>query len=419
MQKLRIEGGRRLAGKISVSGAKNAALPALAATLLTAEPVRLARIPGVVDIRTMMQLLEALGASIDETDGVKTIRVPEIPEPVAPYEVVKTMRASSLALGPLAARCGRARVSMPGGCAIGARPINLHLAGLEVLGARVEQEAGYVEAIAPSGGLRGAHYVFPRITVTGTEDLLMAATLARGTTVLDNAAREPEVVDLAALLTKMGARIEGAGTSRIEIEGVHELYGADHAIIPDRIEAGTYLAAGALVGDGLEIEGLEPDHLGAVLEKLEQAGVSLERLSPGSLRVKSSGRLRPVDITTEEFPGFPTDMQAQWMALMAFADGDSHVVETIFENRFMHIAELRRMGVEIELSGNRATIRGGHKISGATVMASDLRASACLVIAGLAAAGSTTIERVYHLDRGYEDLEGKLTAVGAGVKRIR
>ena len=419
MQKLRIEGGRRLAGKIFVSGAKNAALPALAATLLTADPVRLEKIPGVVDTRTMMRLLEALGAEIEETNGVKTIRVSDIAAPVAPYEVVKTMRASSLALGPLAARCGRARVSLPGGCAIGARPINLHLAGLEVLGASIEQEAGYVEAVAPSGGLRGAHYVFPRITVTGTEDLMMAATLARGTTVLDNAAREPEVADLAALLIKMGARIQGASTSRIEIQGVDQLHGAEHAIIPDRIEAGTYLAAGALVGDGLEIEGLDPEHLGAVLEKLEQAGVSLERLGPGTIRVRSNGRLRPVDVTTEEFPGFPTDMQAQWMALMAFADGDSHVVETIFENRFMHIAELRRMGVEIELNGNRATIRGGHRISGATVMASDLRASACLVLAGLAAEGSTTIDRVYHLDRGYEDLEGKLTAVGARIERVR
>ncbi len=419
MQKLRIEGGRRLAGKIPVSGAKNAALPVLAAALLTADPVRLEKIPAVVDIRTMMRLLEALGAEIREADGGHIIQAKEIPEPVAPYEVVKTMRASSLVLGPLAARCGRARVSLPGGCAIGARPINLHLAGLEVLGARIEQEAGYVEAVAPAGGLRGAHYVFPRITVTGTEDLLMAATLARGTTVLDNAAREPEVVDLAALLTKMGARIQGAGTSRIEIEGVHELHGAEHAIIPDRIEAGTYLAAGALVGDGLEIVGLEPSHLGAVLEKLEQAGVRMERTAPGTVRVHSNGRIRPVDITTEEFPGFPTDMQAQWMALMAFADGDSHVVETIFENRFMHVAELRRMGVEIELSGNRATIRGGHKLSGAIVMASDLRASACLVLAGLAAEGATTIDRVYHLDRGYEDLEGKLTAVGAAIERVR
>ncbi|MBI1355355.1 MAG: UDP-N-acetylglucosamine 1-carboxyvinyltransferase [Acidobacteria bacterium] len=419
MQKLRIEGGRRLAGRIPISGAKNAALPALAATLLTEEPVRLERIPGVVDIRTMIRLLEALGASIEESNGVKTIDARALGEPVAPYEVVKTMRASSLALGPLAARCGRARVSLPGGCAIGARPINLHLAGLEVLGARIEQEAGYVEAIAPSGGLRGAHYVFPRITVTGTEDLMMAATLARGVTVLDNAAREPEVVDLAELLTKMGARIQGAGSSRIEIEGVDRLHGAEHRIIPDRIEAGTYLAAGALVGDGLEIDGLEPSHLGAVLEKLEQADVKLERTGPTTLRVSSNGRLRPVDVTTEEFPGFPTDMQAQWMALMAFADGVSHLVETIFENRFMHVAELRRMGVEIELSGNRATIRGGRKVGGAAVMASDLRASACLVVAGLAAEGATTIDRVYHLDRGYESLEAKLTAVGASVERVR
>ena len=417
MQKLRIQGGRRLEGVIPIAGAKNAALPALAATLLTSEPVTLDRIPSVVDIRTMIGLLESIGAQVRRENGRTFIHAAEIASPEAPYELVKTMRASSLVLGPLAARCGRARVSMPGGCAIGARPINLHVAGLEVLGAEIRQEAGYVEAVAENG-LRGAHYVFPRITVTGTEDLMMAATLAEGETVLDNAAREPEVADLAGLLNAMGAKISGAGTSRIVIQGVSTLHGAEHSIIPDRIETGSYLVAGALVADDLVLTGAEPAHLGAVLEKLAQAGVEIEQPSPGSLRIRAPKKLRPVDVTTEEHPGFPTDMQAQWMALMSFADGVSHVTETIFENRFMHVAELLRMGAEIELAGNRATIRGKRPLSGAAVMASDLRASACLVLTALAAQGETVIDRLYHLDRGYERMDQKLAAAGAQIERL-
>ena len=315
------------------------------------------------------------------------------------------------------ARTGRARVSVPGGCAIGARPINLHLAGLEKLGATVRQEAGYIEAVAPLG-LKGATVSFQRITVTGTEDLMMAATLAKGETVLENAAREPEVVDLAAMLNAMGARIEGAGTSKISIQGVERLHGATHRIIADRIEAGTFLIAGALTGGDLTLEDVNPEHLGAVIAKLRQAGAEVDVLNGTAIRVRRQGEIRPVDVTTEEHPGFPTDMQAQWMALMTAASGDSHVIETIFENRFMHVAELMRMGAQIELAGNCATIRGGKRLSGAIVMASDLRASACLVLAALAAEGTTVIDRVYHLDRGYERLEEKLAGVGAAVRRI-
>jgi UDP-N-acetylglucosamine 1-carboxyvinyltransferase len=327
------------------------------------------------------------------------------------------MRASSLVLGPLVARTGRARVSMPGGCAIGARPINHHVAGLEILGATIRQEAGYVEAVAENG-LQGALYVFPRVTVTGTEDLMMAATLAHGETILENAAREPEVADLAALLNSMGAEISGAGTSRIVIQGVDKLHGAEHSIIPDRIETGTYLIAGALAADELILSGVRTEHLSAVLEKLAQAGVEVECPSADTLKVRAAKGFRPVDVVTAEHPGFPTDMQAQWMALMAFAAGVSHVTETIFENRFMHVAELLRMGAEIELAGNRATIRGKSSLSGAAVMASDLRASACLVLAALAARGETVIDRVYHLDRGYERMDEKLAAAGARVERV-
>jgi UDP-N-acetylglucosamine 1-carboxyvinyltransferase len=418
MQKLRIEGGRKLSGAITISGAKNAALPALAATLLSTDTVELERIPDVADISTMADLLRSIGARVEREGGRFRISAETISEPTAPYELVKTMRASSLVLGPLLARAGRARVSLPGGCAIGARPINLHIAGLEAFGAEVRHEEGYIEAVAENG-LDGAHYVFPRPSVTGTEDLLMAATLARGRTTLENAAREPEVVDLADLLQAMGARVSGAGTSQIVIEGVERLHGAPHAIIPDRIETGTYLIAGALAADELTLEGARPAHLEALLEKLEQAGAQIDRSAAGALRVRGGRPLRPVDVTTEEHPGFPTDMQAQWMALMLFASGVSHISETIFENRFMHVAELTRMGAEIELAGNRATIRGGGKISGATVMASDLRASASLVLAALAADGETIIDRVYHLDRGYEDLDGKLARVGAAIERIR
>lgn len=417
MKKLEIQGGRRLAGTIRISGAKNAALPALAATLMTSEPVVLDRIPSVADLKTMEGLLKSLGASIEVDDERRTITTPTIDSPEAPYELVKTMRASSLVLGPLVARTGRARVSVPGGCAIGARPINMHLSGLEKLGATVQQEAGYIEAVAPDG-LVGATVVFPRVTVTGTEDLMMAGTLAKGTTILENAAREPEVVDLANLLNAMGAQVEGAGESTIRIEGVERLHGAEHRIIPDRIEAGTFLVAGALTGGDLTLQDVAPEHLEAVIAKLRQAGAEVEQLDAVTLRVRGTGELKPVDVTTEEHPGFPTDMQAQWTALMIAASGDSHVVETIFENRFMHVAELTRMGAEIELSGNRATIRGGTPLSGATVMASDLRASACLVLAGLAAKGTTVIDRLYHLERGYERLEEKLLGVGAQVRRI-
>lgn len=417
MDKLRIQGGRILNGEISISGAKNAALPALAATLLTDQEIVLERIPHVRDIRTMAGLLESIGADVSRENGGYRIRVRKIAEAAATYERVKTMRASSLVLGPLVARTGSARVSLPGGCAIGARPIDLHLAGLEALGATVKQEGGYVEAVAPDGGLRGGVFQFPKITVTGTEDLMMAAALANGETVLENAAREPEVSDLAVMLNAMGAHVEGAGTRTIRIMGAERLIGCRRAIIPDRIETGTYVIAGALAGGELQLTGVQFEHLGAVLNKLEQAGVEIE-VGSDSLTVRGGRPILPVDVTTEEFPGFPTDMQAQWMALMLFASGDAHVSETIFENRFMHVAELGRMGAHIELSGNQATIRGGEKITGATVMASDLRASACLVLAALAAEGESVIDRVYHLDRGYEDLEGKLSRVGAAVERL-
>ena len=417
MDKLRIAGRRELNGEIPISGAKNAALPALAATLLTDDEIVLERIPHVRDIRTMAGLLESIGADVSRENGGYRIRVRQVAEAAATYERVKTMRASSLVLGPLVARTGSARVSLPGGCAIGARPIDLHLAGLEALGAEVRQESGYIEAAAPDGGLRGGTFQFPKITVTGTEDLMMAAALARGETVLENAAREPEVSDLASMLQAMGAKIEGAGTRTIRVMGVERLGGCRRAIIPDRIETGTYLIAGALCGGELKLTGVQFEHLGAVLSKLEQAGVEIA-VGSDSLTVRGGRPILPVDVTTEEFPGFPTDMQAQWMALMLFAAGDSHVTETIFENRFMHVAELGRMGAQIELSGNQATIRGGSKITGATVMASDLRASACLVLTALAAEGESVIDRVYHLDRGYEDLEGKLSNVGARVERF-
>ncbi len=415
MKKLEIIGGKPLTGEVRISGAKNAALPALAATLLTADPVTLERVPHVVDINTMLRLLESIGAEVQERNGHCKIQVAEIKSPEAPYELVKTMRASSLVLGPLVARAGRARVSMPGGCAIGARPINLHLLGLEKLGAKITQEAGYIEACAPNG-LQGGHIVFPKITVTGTEDLMMAAALASGETVLENAAREPEVSDLAELLNSMGARISGAGESQLRISGVDRLRGAAHRIIPDRIEAGTFLVAAALTKGDLILRDVEPRHLEAVIEKLRQAGAEIDQPAPDVLHIRRGGKLHAVDVTTAEYPGFPTDMQAQWTALMTAAEGPSHIVETIFENRFMHAAELMRMGADIDIVGNRATVRGRGSLSGATVMASDLRASACLVIAALAAEGATTVQRIYHLERGYEDLASKLAAVGAAVR---
>ena len=418
MKALQIAGGRRLSGDISVSGAKNAALPALSASLLTTGRVVLHRIPNVVDIRTMSRLIENIGAAVATDSGTCCIEAENDLEPTAPYELVKTMRASSLVLGPLAARCGRARVSLPGGCAIGSRPIDMHLEGLRSLGATIRQDLGYIEAIAPKGGLTGGRISFRRPTVTGTEDMLMAAVLAKGESVLVNAAREPEVVDLANLLRKMGACIEGDGTSTIRVEGVDSLGGAEHSIIPDRIETGTYLIAGAMLGGELRIRDVLPDHLRPVIAKMKQAGSEIEIPDATTLVVRNNRPLVSVDVTTREHPGFPTDMQAQFMALMTQAGGVSNIVETVFENRFMHAPELRRMGANINIDGNLAVVRGKTQLTGTDVMASDLRASACLVLAGLAAQGRTVVHRIYHLQRGYERLAEKLTGVGASIKII-
>lgn len=418
MDKFVIQGGIPLRGEIATSGSKNSALPALAACLMTGEPVKLHRIPRVRDIRTMQKLLERCGASVKVQGETLRVQAATITSPEASYDLVKTMRASSLVLGPLLARCGRARVSLPGGCAIGARPINLHLAGLEQLGARIRQAHGYIEAEAPEG-LRGAAVHFDRITVTGTEDLLMAAVLADGQTVLENAAREPEVGDLAELLTGMGARIEGAGSSTIRVQGVKKLHGAEHTIIPDRIEAGTFLIAGAITGGDLLVTGCVPEHLSALILKLRQTGVEVSEAGAGSLRVKLPGRLRSADVSTEEYPGFATDLQAQYMALMTQAEGISLITETIFENRFMHALEIMRMGANIRIEGRQAIVAGPRELSGAGVIASDLRASASLVLAALVARGETVIDRVYHIDRGYEKIEVKLGNVGARIRRTQ
>ena len=415
MDKFVITGGVPLRGEIPVNGSKNSALPALAAALLTAEPVTLHRIPRVRDIRTMQRLLVDIGSSV-EVDGCSVrLRTERIVCPEAPYELVKTMRASSLVLGTLVARSGRARVSLPGGCAIGARPINLHILGLEQLGARIQQSHGYIEAEAPDG-LHGADVQFDRITVTGTEDLMMAAVLAKGETVLHNAAREPEVVDLAELLMAMGAKIEGAGTSTIRIQGVEALHGAEHTIISDRIEAGTFVIAAAICSGDLAVTGCHPEHLGALVSKLQQAGVEVTQPDPTTLRVRG-GAMRSVDVTTEEYPGFPTDLQAQYMALMTQAEGIAIILETIFENRFMHASELARMGANIRLEEKQAIVAGPRPLTGAGVIASDLRASASLVLAALVAKGDTVIDRVYHIDRGYEKIEAKLAGVGAKIQR--
>ena len=417
MDKFSIEGGVPLQGEIAVSGSKNAALPALAACLLTADRVTLNRVPPVRDIATMEKLLAHTGAIVKKSRGSVSVEAAEIGHPEAPYEVVKTMRASSLVLGQLVARCGRARVSLPGGCAIGARPINLHVAGLEKLGAEVRQEHGYIEASAPNG-LTGGNFTFDRISVTGTEDLLMAAVLARGETIIENAAREPEVVDVAALLTKMGASIEGAGTSTIRVRGVEKLHGTEHTIIADRIEAGTFLIAGAITRGDLLVKGCVPEHLRALMARLQQAGVDVEESAPDALQVRLKGKLKSVDITTEEHPGFATDLQAQFMALMTQAEGIAIITETIFENRFMHALELARMGANIRIDGRQAIVAGPSRLSGAQVIASDLRASASLVLAALAAQGETVIDRVYHIDRGYEKIEAKLSGAGARIQRI-
>jgi UDP-N-acetylglucosamine 1-carboxyvinyltransferase len=397
-----------------VSAAKNAALPALAAALLTAEPLHFPNVPALNDVRTMVKLLETLGARVERTGPQARVHVERLASDVAPYELVSTMRASVLVLGPLIARHGSARVALPGGCAIGVRPIDQHLKGLARLGAEITIENGYV--VAQASRLKGARITTDLVTVTGTENLMMAAALASGTTVIENAAREPEVGDLAALLTAMGARIEGAGTDRIEIEGVTELSGATHRVLPDRIEAGTLMVAGAITQGEVTVTDLVPEHLSAVLAKLDECGVSLE-VGPTWVRVRGPERPRAADVITSPFPGFPTDMQAQVMTLLGLADGQSRVTETIFENRFMHVAELDRMGARIEADGSTAVIRGVPHYQGAQVMASDLRASAALVLAGLAANGRTSISRVYHLDRGYERMEAKLAGLGAQIER--
>jgi UDP-N-acetylglucosamine 1-carboxyvinyltransferase len=417
MDKFVVTGGTALKGEIPTNGSKNSALPALAAALLTEETVTLLRIPRVRDIRTMQRLLVDIGSQVDIDGTTVRLSTPRISSPEAPYELVKTMRASSLVLGPLVARCGRARVSLPGGCAIGARPINLHIFGLEQLGARINQAHGYIEAVAPDG-LRGATVNFDRITVTGTEDLMMAAVLAKGETVLRNAAREPEVSDLADLLINMGAQIEGAGSSEIRIQGVERLHGAEHTIIPDRIEAGTFLIAGAITGGDVTVTDCAPAHLEALVSKLQQAGAQVTQPGPASLNVRSTGPLRSVDMTTEEYPGFATDLQAQYMALMTQAEGIAIVVETIFENRFMHAQELARMGANIRLDGRQAIVAGPRELTGAGVIASDLRASASLVLGALVARGQTVIDRVYHIDRGYEKIEEKLAGAGAKIERV-
>ncbi len=423
MDKFVVRGGNPLLGTIKVSGAKNSALPCMAAAILTEDEVILENIPQVQDIETERKLLASMGAEVELGYGRAQhrtrIKCGVLSDPVAKYEIVKTMRASSLVLGPLIARTGIARVAMPGGCAIGGRPIDLHIKGLEAMGATITQEHGYLEA--RTDRLKGAHIVFDKITVTGTEDLLMAACLADGETLFENCAREPEVTDLAAMLTAMGARIEGAGTGTIRVQGVTRLHGARHKINPDRIEAGTFLIAGAITGGDLNVDCLNPQHLGSVLSKLERCGVKLD-IGKDHIRVRSegsqSGHLKPVDITTEEYPGFPTDMQAQFMALLTQCDGTSSVTENIFENRFMHVSELNRMGANIAVNGRTATVRGGAPLQSAAVMCSDLRASAALVLAALVADGESILDRVYHMDRGYERLEEKLRGVGAQIRRM-
>jgi len=420
MDKFVIRGGNPLLGTIRVSGSKNSALPCMAAALLTEEEVVLENIPQVRDIETERRLLVSMGGEVELGYGRAqhrtTISCRTIKDPTAPYEIVKTMRASSLVLGPLVARMGVARVSMPGGCAIGARPIDLHTKGLEMLGAKITYEHGYIEARAER--LKGTHIVFDKITVTGTEDLLMAAVLAEGETVMENCAREPEVTDLAAMLTAMGAQIHGAGTSTIQVRGVSKLRGVRHRINPDRIEAATFLVAGAMTSGDLCVAHCNPGHLTAVMGKLQECGVRVEVIGKDQIRVRSEGALKAADISTEEYPGFPTDMQAQYMALATQAEGTSTVKENIFENRFMHVQELVRMGANIRVDGRAATVRGRTPLSAAAVMCSDLRASASLVLAGLVADGESILDRVYNIDRGYERIEEKLRGVGAQIRRM-
>jgi UDP-N-acetylglucosamine 1-carboxyvinyltransferase len=416
MDKLQIEGGGPLAGEVRVSGAKNAALPILCAALLTREPLILSNVARLNDVRTMQTLLAQMGVRFDSgMPGVLVLDAKSIDWPLAPYELVKTMRASILALGPLVARCGEARVSLPGGCAIGLRPVDQHVKGLQAMGVEIDLEHGYISARAAR--VRGAQIVFDVVTVTGTENLMMAATLADGVTTLDNAACEPEVVDLARCLTAMGARITGAGTGRITIQGVDSLHGATHAIMPDRIETGTFLAAVAATGGDATLVGTQADTLDAVQDKLREAGATID-VRGDAIRIRREGPLKAVSIRTAPYPGFPTDMQAQMMALATRSEGTAVITETIFENRMMHVQELQRLGADIEVEGSTAVVKGAPRLAGASVMATDLRASACLVIAGLMAEGETVIDRIYHLDRGYERIEDKLSALGARIRRI-
>jgi UDP-N-acetylglucosamine 1-carboxyvinyltransferase len=416
MDKLLIDGGARLEGEIRVSGAKNAALPILCAALLTPEPLVLSNVPRLNDVRTMQTLLGQMGVRAERDDGTLTIEAGRVDWPLAPYELVKTMRASILALGPLIARCGEARVSLPGGCAIGLRPVDQHVKGLLAMGAEIDLDHGYIDAKAKR--LAGTRFVFDVVTVTGTENLMMAATLADGVTTLENAAREPEVVDLAECLNAMGARVTGAGSDRITIEGVERLHGASHAIMPDRIETGTFLVAAAAAGGDVTLTGARAGTLEAVLDKLAEAGSTLA-VDGDSIRIARSVPLKSVSLRTAPYPAFPTDMQAQLMALMTLADDTAVITETIFENRMMHVQELKRLGADIEVESSTAIVKGVRALTGANVMATDLRASACLVIAGLMAEGQTTIGRIYHLDRGYEKIEQKLSALGATIRRVR
>jgi len=414
MDKLAIEGGVALNGSVRVSGAKNAALPILCAALLTDEPLTLLNVPDLKDVVTMRSLLAQMGVRAEASEGEVTLSAARIDWPLAPYEMVKTMRASILALGPLLARCGEARVSLPGGCAIGLRPVDQHIKGLQAMGAEIDLDHGYIDAKATR--LAGARFVFDVVTVTGTENLMMAATLAAGTTTLENAAREPEVVDLADCLVAMGAKVSGAGTDRIVIEGVSHLQGVRHTVMPDRIESGTFLAAAAATGGDLTLEGARADTLQAVLDKLSEAGAEITT-ADGRIRLVRRGKLKSIMLRTAPYPAFPTDMQAQLMAPMTIADDTAVITETIFENRMMHVQELKRLGANIEVEGNTAIVKGVARLTGAHVMATDLRASACLVIAGLIAEGETVIDRIYHLDRGYEAIERKLSALGARIRR--
>ena len=422
MHKLAIQGGNRLNGEVRISGAKNAALPILCASLLTRDSLQLDNVPELNDVGTMRKLLQQLGVKIEQTGGQAVLSAANIDKLEAPYDMVKTMRAAILVLGPLVARFGEALVSLPGGCAIGSRPVDLHIKGLQAMGAEIHIEHGYIHARVPHGKsgtrLKGARIFFDLVSVTGTENLMMAAVLADGVTVLENAAREPEVVDLAQCLVAMGARIDGAGSDTISIVGVEKLHGASHRIMPDRIESGTFLVAAAAAGGDITLTDARADILENVLEKLQEAGATIQT-SGSTINLKMNKRPKAVSLRTAPYPAFPTDMQAQFMAMNTIAEGSAMVVETIFENRFMHVQELRRLGAQIDIEGNTAVIKGCMQLEGATIMATDLRASACLVIAGLVAQGETVVDRIYHLDRGYEHIEAKLSALGAQIRRMK